>query len=114
MNNRDGFPGDKRKERRMLLSTHIDFFADKEDDEILNGVIVNLSDNGMNIFSCVSLSEGQEITIIRPLHIQHKEFIVRWTRKHLDDFYMVGLTNEQFRPDGRNFRKKKEEGNKTA
>lgn len=114
MNNRDGFPGDKRKERRTLLFTPIEFVADKEVDEILNGVIVNLSDSGMNIFSYVPLSEGQKITIIRPLHIPHQEFIVQWIHKYLDDFFMLGLKNMRCRPDGRDFRKEKEEGNGTA
>jgi len=93
MNNRDEFPGDKRKERRTLLFTPIEFFADKEDDEILNGVIVNLSDSGMTIFSYVPLSEGRKIKIISPLHIPPQNFVVQWIKKYLDDFFMVGLKN---------------------
>jgi len=109
MDNRDERTRDKRKEQRTLLFTPIEFFAGDEEDEIVSGVIVNLSDSGMNIFSYVPLSEGQEITIISPLHIQHKEFIVQWTRKYLDDFYMVGLETTQCRPDGRNFRNKRKQ-----
>lgn len=97
MNNGDGFPGDKRKEPRLLDFMPIEFIMVERDAEILKGVIVSLSHDGMSIFSYVPLSEGEKIKIISPFNIPHQNSVVMWVKKYLDDFFMVGLTDVQSR-----------------
>jgi hypothetical protein len=93
MNNRDGFPEDRRKELRSLDYVPIEFIIGEKGTEILKGFIVNLGGGVMTIFSYVPMAKGQKIKIISPLDIPHQNFVVQWINKYLDDFFMVGLKN---------------------
>ena len=59
-------------------------------DEILECVVVNVSDSGMNLFISRALDTGQEVTIRDGVPNLGRSAVVRWTKK-LGGFYTAGL-----------------------
>jgi len=94
MNDESEYKNGRRKESRAFCFARLKFVADIKAHKILNGVIVNRSDSGMEIFSYIPLSENQKVTIISPPYLSQKTFIVKWIRKYLDDFFMIGLKSD--------------------
>ena len=93
MNDRDDFPADRRKEERELKYAPIKFISVEKGDEIVEGVIMNVSEGGMTIFSDIPLHEGEKVKVISPFHMPHHNFVVQWVNKYLNDFFHVGLKN---------------------
>jgi hypothetical protein len=86
---------EKRGEPRRLVYYTTRFGLNPEDTSHLRGVIINISNSGLCIFSPNSLTRGQEIVIKAPLPLMDERFVVRWSNKLLDDFFMVGLMSAQ-------------------
>jgi len=86
---------EKRGEPRRLVYYTTKFGLNPEDISHLRGVIINISNSGLCIFSPDPLPKGQEITIKAPLPLMDERFVVRWSNKLLDDFFMVGLMSAQ-------------------
>jgi hypothetical protein len=82
---------EKRVEPRRLVYYTTRFGLNPENTSHVGGVIINISNSGLCIFSPAPLNRGQEIVIKAPLPLLDERFIVRWTNKLLDDFFMVGL-----------------------
>ena len=82
---------EKRSEPRRLVYYTARFGLSPENTSHLRGVIINISNSGLCIFSPNSLAKGQEIIIKVPLPLLDERFVVRWSNKLLDDFFMVGL-----------------------
>ena len=86
---------EKRGEPRRLVYYTTRFGLNAEDTSHLKGVIINISNSGLCIFSPDPLHRGQEIIIKAPLPLLDERFIVRWSNELLDDFFMVGLMSAQ-------------------
>jgi len=86
---------EKRGEPRRLVYYTTKFDLNPENTSHLRGVIINISNSGLCIFSPNSLTRGQEIVIKAPLPLLDERFIVRWSNELLDDFFMVGLMSVQ-------------------
>ena len=84
---------ERRKEPRHLHYSSVKFKSprDGNDDELLDGTVINISSSGLCIYSFVPLSEGQKITIMDDLPTKHRNFTVRWSNKWLEDFFVAGL-----------------------
>lgn len=80
-----------RSEPRVTFFSPIQFVTREEPGRFLKGVVNNISQSGMGIYSFDSLSEGQEIVVASTLPNAHNEYTVRWSRKLMDDFFMAGL-----------------------
>lgn len=86
---------EKRGEPRRLVYYSTRFGLAPENTSHSRGVIINISNSGLCIFSPNSLHRGQEIIIKAPLPLMEERFVVRWSNKLLDDFFMVGLMSAQ-------------------
>lgn len=86
---------EKRGESRRLVYYTTRFALDPEETSHSKGVIINISNSGLCIFSPNPLNKGDEITIKAPLPLLDERFSVRWSNKLLDDFFMVGLMSSQ-------------------
>jgi hypothetical protein len=86
---------EKRREPRRLVYYTTRFGLNPEETSHLRGIIINISNSGLCIFSPDPLHRGQEITIKAPLPLLDERFTVCWTNKLLDDFFMVGLMSAQ-------------------
>jgi len=82
---------EKRGEPRRLVYYTTRFGLGPENTSHSRGVIINISNSGLCIFSPDPLDRGQEIVIKAPLPLMDERFVVRWSNKLLDDFFMVGL-----------------------
>lgn len=86
---------EKRAEPRRLVYYTTKFGLSPENTSHLRGVIINISNSGLCIFSPNPLHRGQEIIVKAPLPLLDERFSVRWSSKLLDDFFMVGLMSAQ-------------------
>ena len=86
---------EKRIESRRLVYYPTRFALNPENTSHWKGVIINISNSGLCIFSPNSLADGQEVIIKAPLPLLDERFVVCWSNKLLDDFFMVGLMSAQ-------------------
>jgi hypothetical protein len=86
---------EERREPRTSRYWSIEFYVKSRPGQPMKGIGTNVSKSGLGIFSFVPLIEGQEISIMKEVPpATHAEYTVRWSKKLVEDFFMVGLTTE--------------------
>jgi len=63
MNNGDGFPAERSGKARSIEYAPIRFIAVEKGPEILKGVIADIPDDGMTLFSYVPLYVGEKVKV---------------------------------------------------
>ena len=63
--------------------------------EPLSGVIVDMSEHGICIFTTEKLTEGQKIMLRNGVSQSEKTAVVRWGEKYQDLYYRIGLEFEE-------------------
>jgi hypothetical protein len=75
-----------RREKRRTYDSPVEFVYKDNVDEIVKGLVINISDSGLCINSSIPLKKGQEILIRSSLPSRHKAFIVQWTNATITGF----------------------------
>jgi len=84
---------EERREPRTSRYWSIEFYEKSRPDHPIKGIGTNVSKSGLGIFSFIPLQEGQKIAIMKEIPpATHPEYTVRWSKKLVEDFFMVGLT----------------------
>jgi c-di-GMP-binding flagellar brake protein YcgR len=60
-------------------------------DKIFRGIITDISETGLGLYSYNPLDEGQEITIMSESRELNRKGIVRWCHELGDSVYKIGL-----------------------
>lgn len=82
----------KRESERFDYPKTIDYCVEPCASEgVLKGVAINISQNGLCIYSFVPHARGQQLVIKSPLPVDHSKATVRWIQKEDDSMYRVGL-----------------------
>ena len=86
---------EERREPRTSRYWAVEFYLKSRPDQPMKGIGTNVSKSGLGIFSFVPLTEGQEIALLEEIPpATHQEYTVRWSKKLIENFFMVGLTAE--------------------
>jgi len=59
--------------------------------ETHSGLILNVSESGLCIYTCDPLSVGQDLTIKTSLRAPVLKATIRWVRKYRDDLFKIGV-----------------------
>ncbi len=82
---------ERRSEPRRLLYKSVKFVLASDENNLLNGTVINISDSGLGLYSFAPLKAGDLITIKTSLPTKHLTYSVRWVTELLGDFFMLGL-----------------------
>lgn len=77
---------EKRRERRYDYFSSVEFTLAEADEQVLEGVAVNISASGLCLCAFKPIMKGQEIMIKNLLPIPHLRMTVQWTKG-----FMTGL-----------------------
>jgi hypothetical protein len=78
---------ERRRQIRHKFLSSVEFVLNDAGDRIMKGVLLNISDSGLCMYSYVPLGKGQKIIIKSSLPIRHQAFTVQWS-----NVYMTGLS----------------------
>jgi PilZ domain len=85
---------ERRRQPRCDFSDTIDFcikpFA--LDETPFHGLILNISESGLCLYTSNSLNVGQELIIKTTLRAPVVKATIRWVRKYRDDLFRIGAT----------------------
>ena len=83
---------EKRRHCRRVVIDIIDFFLDPlTNDDILDGVMVDISQEGFCLLTKNHLSKGQTIIIQNGISEPIKSAMVRWSKRYNDLYSKSGL-----------------------
>jgi hypothetical protein len=81
----------RRHSRRDIINTIEFFLVPLAEDEILYGVIVNISDSGFCMLTTNHLKEGQKITMQNAIAESSQTAMVRWSERCNNLYSKSGL-----------------------
>jgi len=81
----------RRHGRRNYENTIHYCLNPRSDEGLLIGYGIDISEFGISMVTSYLLQKGQEITIKSSLPVAHRSAIVRWIKKHKENWYQVGL-----------------------
>jgi len=83
--------GDKRRHQRKKSITPFAYRGPLDVSGIQIGIITNISDSGMCIYSGTNHSEGEIIEIRSSFPVSYLRAAVKWAKKDAADLYKIGL-----------------------
>ena len=83
--------GDKRRHQRKKSITPFAYRGPLDVSGIQIGIITNISDSGMCIYSGANHSEGDIIEIRSSFPVSYVWASVKWVKKDAADLYKIGL-----------------------
>ena len=83
--------GDKRRHPRKKSVTPFAYRGPLDVSGIQIGIITNISDSGMCIYSGADHSEGEIIEIRSSFPVSYLWASVKWAKKDAADLYKIGL-----------------------
>jgi len=83
--------GDKRRHQRKKSITPFAYRGPLDVSGIQIGIITNISDSGMCIYSVANHSEGEIIEIRSSFPVSYVWASVKWVKKDAADLYKIGL-----------------------
>jgi hypothetical protein len=87
---------DRRRSERKAVCKAVDYvLLPSPTEEPLSGVIVDMSEHGLCIFTTEKLTEGQKIMLRNGAPQSEKTAVVRWGQKYQDLYYRIGLEFEE-------------------
>ncbi len=83
---------EKRKAERYTYPALIEYVLDSsEPPEVLKAVTIDISKNGLCIYSFWPLSEGQRVIIKTRLPVDQNSAMIRWIKRENDSLFRIGL-----------------------
>jgi hypothetical protein len=87
---------DRRRSERKAVCKAVDYvLLPSPTKEPLSGVIVDMNEHGICIFTTEKLTEGQKIMLRNGISQSEKTAVVRWGEKYQDLYYRIGLEFEE-------------------
>lgn len=87
---------DRRRRERKAVGKAVDYvLVPSSTEEPLSGVIVDMSEDGICLFTPEKLTEGQKIMLKNGAPQSGKAAVVRWGRKYQNLYYRIGLEFEE-------------------
>ena len=83
--------GDKRRHQRQKSVTPFAYRVPPASPAIQIGIIADISDSGMCIYSDSNRNKGEVIEIRSSLPVSYLGAAVIWAKKDAADFYKIGL-----------------------
>lgn len=83
--------GDKRRHQRQKSVTPFAYRVPPDAHAIQIGIIADISDSGMCIYSDSNHNKGEVIEIRSSLPVSYLWAAVIWAKKDAADFYKIGL-----------------------
>jgi PilZ domain len=82
---------ERRRHPRCDFSDTIDYCINPSAmDETLHGLILNISESGLCLYTSNSLSVGQELIIKTTLKAPVVKATIRWVKRYRDDLFKIG------------------------
>jgi hypothetical protein len=84
---------ERRRHLRKLYSNVIKFCVNSPSrNSSFAGVMIDISDSGMCLYTSHELHKGEEILIQEKLPVKYRKATVVWVKNYYREFYRVGLT----------------------
>ena len=84
-------PSNRRVNVRYELEQEVQYVMHNSNKQYFKGIIINISDAGIDMFVFTPLQEGKEIIITSDDNRLNRRANVRWCREVGDNIYKVGL-----------------------
>jgi hypothetical protein len=89
-------PFDKRKHRRMHVTSTVEYvFSHSSQNDNYDGVVADVSESGLCLFTAEPLSKGQAIIIQNHILAAPRTATVRWSEKFNNLYYKAGVEFER-------------------
>lgn len=83
---------ERRSHIRYELIRNIEYvLVSAPDEEVLKGIIIDISDAGVGMYVFKPVSSGQKVMIKSGLDDARQEMTVRWCKELGEDVYRAGL-----------------------
>lgn len=88
---------DRRRSERKAVCKAVDYvlLPSSTEEEPLSGVIVDMGEHGICLFTTEKLTEGQKIMLRNGVPQSEKTAVVRWGQKYQNLYYRIGLEFEE-------------------
>lgn len=87
---------DRRRSERKPVGKAVDYvLIPSSSEEPLSGVIVDMNEHGICLFTPEKLAEGQKIRLKNGVPGEERIAVVRWGRKFQGLYYRLGLEFEE-------------------
>ena len=74
---------ERRRQIRNKFLSLVEFELPDAEGETAKGVVRNIGESGISIYSFIPLNKGQEIVVRDALPTHHQTFTVKWTNSHM-------------------------------